>query len=135
MSFIQYYFGKWAKLTKGRPEDMECAKLCAAIRQAILNDQFIGMFLHIPNEELTDVKPQTALIKKVTGKIHGAADYIFIGPHHAFFIEMKAGKGKQSENQKMFQSWCAASGIDYHLCYSAEDAIAILERNKIFLTP
>lgn len=135
MNYIQYYFGKWAKLNKGRPEDMECAKLCAAIRQAILNDQFSGLFLHIPNEELADVKPQTALIKKVTGKIAGAADYVFIGPDHKFFIEMKAAKGRQSESQKNFEAWCKAAGIDYYLCHGADEAIEILKRNKVLLTP
>lgn len=135
MNFIQYYFGKWGKLSKGRPEDIECAKLCAAIRQAILNDQFSGLFLHIPNEELTDVKPQTALIKKITGKISGAADYVFIGSHHAFFIEMKAAKGKQGESQKMFEAWCKAAGIDYYLCHSAEEAIDVLKRQVVLLAP
>ena len=133
MNWAQYYFEKWGKLSKGRFEDMECARFCAAIRRAILNEEFNGIFLHIPNEELTFVKPQTALIKKIIGKISGAPDYLFIGPEHGFFIEMKAGKGRQTQSQKMFQAWCKDAGVGYYLCRSAEDALDVLKRNKCLL--
>lgn len=135
MDWKKEIFEKWGKLSKGRSEDMECAAFVAEIRRAILEDQFTGIFLHIPNEEIDTMKPQTALIKKIIGKIPGAPDYLFIGQNHAFFIEMKATNGKQSKRQKIFQNWCEHSGVAYHLCFSAAEALHVLKRNNVLFDP
>lgn len=44
------------------------------------------------------------------------------------YIEVKAPKGKQSENQKKFQQRCFIAGIDYYVVYSVKEVQEILRR-------
>lgn len=133
ITWQQYFFGKWANIQNTKPEDTECIKLCNVIRQAILLNKFKGVFLHIENETGGKRNIVYNTLKKITGKIPGAPDYLFISADHAFFIEMKAGKNKQSKSQKMFEKWCVYAGVEYYLCYGSEEAIEVLKRNKILL--
>jgi hypothetical protein len=56
------------------------------------------------------------------GKISGWPDYVFLSPEKSIGIEFKAGKNKQSENQKLVQEWFASAGVGYFVCYSATEA-------------
>lgn len=44
------------------------------------------------------------------------------------YIEVKALKGVQSENQKKFQKRCFIAGIDYHVVHSVREVQEILKR-------
>lgn len=43
-----------------------------------------------------------------------------------FFVEVKAGKNKQSNEQKMFEQYCDEAGITYILAYCLEDVTKVL---------
>jgi hypothetical protein len=66
---------------------------------------------------------------KREGALSGVADLILLYPskgYHALCIEMKAPKGVQSKEQKAFQSYCTQNAYQYHLCYSLEQFIKIV---------
>ena len=45
---------------------------------------------------------------------------------HALFIEMKAEKGKVSEEQRVWGERAEKNGYRYEVCYSAEEAISVI---------
>lgn len=66
----------------------------------------------------------TAKIMKAEGVLSGVSDLIFLKPNskfHALCIEMKQGKGKQSQNQKEWQFVVEGHGYKYVVCYSLEE--------------
>ena len=54
----------------------------------------------------------------------GVADLMVFTPK-LYFIEIKAGKNKQSPDQILFQRMCEKAKIPYILAYSLEDIIKI----------
>ncbi len=61
------------------------------------------------------------------GKISGCADYLFLGPNGGGAIELKSEKGKQQENQVLFQRWCEKTNVPYHIARSEEEGVDILK--------
>ena len=58
------------------------------------------------------------------GLVSGVADLILLVPRHGFgalCIEMKTEKGKQSEQQKQWQSDCEQAGNKYAVCHSFKE--------------
>jgi hypothetical protein len=83
-------------------------------------------------------KQTTGALLKAKGLAPGKSDYEFKklknDTMHHIYIEMKAGKGKQSEYQKKFEETCRDSvNNTYYLAYSVEEAIKILEKEKILI--
>lgn len=72
-----------------------------------------------------------AAIMKAEGVVAGVADLILIIPskeYHALAIEMKTDKGKQNENQKLWQEDFEKSGGKYVVCRSFDAFRAEIER-------
>lgn len=68
--------------------------------------------------------PVTAKIMKAEGATAGVADLILLAPSagfHGLCIEMKTDKGRQSENQKQWQTALENQGYKYVVCRSFED--------------
>ena len=62
-----------------------------------------------------------AKILKAEGTVSGVADLQIMKAKHGYnglFIEMKYGKGKQSENQINFQKKCKEENYKYEVCNS-----------------
>lgn len=60
-----------------------------------------------------------AAIMKAEGVVAGVADLLLLvpkGEHHALGIEMKTSKGKQNENQKLWQEDFEKAGGKYVVC-------------------
>lgn len=129
----EFYFFKWGKLSKAKPEDMECYKLCGHIRGAILEDRFNGVFFHVENELNKTPTASYGLLKKLTGKIKGAPDYVFMRDGRSIVIEMKSKVGKQHESQKVFESWCVEVGVPYYLCFGCNEAIEVLKKEGFLI--
>ena len=78
----------------------------------------------------------TASLLKAKGLKRGHPDYSFIciqrGIAIIVYIEFKAGKNKQTEEQKKFQLMCEkSSNLIYQTCYSCEEAIDFLKQNGV----
>lgn len=127
------YFSKWGTLKKGHEEDLICHDMCNYIRQHVLNGTFNGIFFHVENETGGKRSAVYNLTKKVTGKIAGAPDYVFMNKEYHLLIEIKTSDGRQSKEQRAFEKWCIDNGVKYYLCRSAEDAIEILKKYNFFI--
>lgn len=60
---------------------------------------------------------------KKQGVMAGVSDLHLIYKRKIFFIEVKAGKGKQSESQKLFQRDVEERGFEYWTVYSTMELI------------
>ena len=81
----------------------------------------------IPNGGVRNIG--TAVKLKSEGVLAGVADLFLMQPnihHHGMFIEMKAAKGKVSEQQKYFLEQAKAKGYAACVCYSFEEAQAAI---------
>lgn len=81
----------------------------------------------IPNGGVRNIV--TAVKLKSEGVLAGVADLFLMSPnmnHHGMFIEMKAAKGKLSEQQKYFLEQAKAKGYAACVCYSFEEAQAAI---------
>lgn len=74
----------------------------------------------VPNES-SNVKEQ--IYKKSLGLISGVSDLVIITESEVFFVEVKTSTGKQSKNQKNFQSKIERLGYRYLLVRSLDDFI------------
>ena len=87
------------------------------------------LFIHVPNESKRSRWYGTML--KRMGMKAGFPD-IFIfeprGKYHGMAIEMKYGKGKQTMSQKDWELALTARGYAYFVCYSFDDAVAVLKK-------
>ncbi|WP_404812057.1 VRR-NUC domain-containing protein [Capnocytophaga canimorsus] len=63
------------------------------------------------------------------GVLAGVSDLIVIAPNKTLFIEMKHGKGKQTNKQKEFQKQVQQLGYSYFLCNSFETFEQTIKEN------
>lgn len=66
---------------------------------------------------------------KSEGLKSGVADLFLPVPRggkHGLFIEMKAGYNKQSDEQKVFENFVMRNCYQYAVCYSFEEAQAVI---------
>ena len=90
--------------------------------------------------------PTTGALLKAKGLTRGHPDYVFyrkksvISPFEPeydveiLFIEFKAGKNKQSTEQEEFEAkFSGLHNASYHLCYSVDEAIKVLENYKFII--
>lgn len=78
----------------------------------------------VPNGGLRDSRG--ASVMKYTGVISGVADLILLVPKKGYAslcIEMKTPKGKQSDNQKEWQTNAEKFGNKYVVCHSLDEFI------------
>jgi len=116
-----------------KPEQAICVEFANAMRKMTLEGKLSYIWFHIPNEFLPSARVNYSfeLKQKHMGKMSGVPDYCFIGEKDSFFIEFKAGKGKQSPNQKVFEQWCAAQNVTYYICRTASEGTdVVLKRSK-----
>lgn len=67
-------------------------------------------------------------INKAMGQCKGISDCIVFMPYGvAIFIEFKNGSNKQSTAQVAFESDISSSGFDYHVCYTLDRFIDIID--------
>lgn len=82
--------------------------------------------------------PITGALLKAKGLKTGQADYTFYYQNrnsynvNILFLEFKAKKGKQSDSQKDFASKFEKNdNAKYEICYSVNEAVAVLEKFEI----
>ena len=87
-----------------------------------------NLLFAVPNGGYRDKREAKRL--KAEGVRRGVSDIICLYPSRGFCflcIEMKYGKNKQSDNQKIFEAQVNNNGGIYQLAYSSKEAIKILE--------
>ncbi len=68
-----------------------------------------------------------AVIMKSEGVTAGVSDLIILLPQRTIFVEMKQGKTKQGDTQKLFQANVEALGFEYYVWRSLDDAIDFIK--------
>ena len=107
-----------------KPEAAMCIDLANRLRVATIEGRAGGVWHHNANEGKLS-KTVRALLAAM-GLISGVGDYFFSGDNGGY-IEMKAGRGVLSDNQKDFRDWCSDSGVRWAMCRSADEAEATLK--------
>jgi len=85
------------------------------------------VLLSIPNGGKRNIRE--AQIMKAEGLLAGAADLFLAKSNNKYFglfIEMKFGKGKQTESQKLFEKNVTANGYQYLICRSFEEFMNVI---------
>ena len=80
------------------------------------------LLFSVPNGGFRNIA--TAKRMKLEGVVAGVSDLILLIPSHDFHglcIEMKTAKGRQTDNQKEWQTHVEAHGYIYALARSVED--------------
>ena len=115
--------------SKLKAEEAMCVEFANTLRQMTFEGKMPFIWYHIPNEFLPSARRNYSfdLKQKHMGKISGVPDYCFVGNGKSFFIEFKAGKGKQTETQRSFEKWCEMTGVEYHLCRSCEEGLGVVK--------
>ena len=67
-----------------------------------------------------------ASIMKLEGVMAGVSDLVVLAHERVIFIEMKAGKGAQTDTQKDFQKLVEGLGFEYYVCRSVEEFMELL---------
>lgn len=71
---------------------------------------------------------------KNEGVMAGVSDLILVLNGVVIFLELKAGRNKQQETQKIFEKKVKGLGHQYYVVRSIEDVMEILDKNKSLLT-
>jgi hypothetical protein len=108
-------------------EDRLCIEFANYLRQLTLETDFPYIWFHIPNQ-IGLYKPIFGIKQGWMGRIPGVSDFCFVGRNKSFFIEFKSQKGKQSENQKIFEKWCKKNDIEVYVCRSMEEAKNVIKK-------
>lgn len=123
---IKYFFEKWARIKRAKPEDAICVEICSNLRTIAIQGLLDCVFFHVENEGSSKRSHQLNLLKKACGKIPGVSDYIFMRGGKNLAIEIKAQDGKQHKAQEHFEEWCKEHGVPYYICRSWGDVKYIL---------
>lgn len=128
------------------PEDRLAIEVADACRVWTLEGRLSGVWFHIPNEGggANRRKAQIELVLKAAlGAIGGAPDLVFIGSdrspignalHNVLLIELKAPKGRRTDNQADFAAWASHNDIAYLICRSFDEVEEALVKHGL-LTP
>ena len=65
-------------------------------------------------------------VLKRMGMRPGAPDLVFVKGWHVAFVELKAGRNRQTATQKQFQSDCERLDVPYRVCRSLGEVAAAL---------
>ena len=110
-------------------EDRLSIEFANYLRQQSLEKDFPYIWFHVPNQ-IGSYRAIFGLKAGWMGRIAGVADYCFMGKDQSFFIEFKAAKGKQSPQQKIFETWCKDKDVQYYICRSFEEAKKIINEKS-----
>ncbi|GFI29413.1 hypothetical protein IMSAGC013_00799 [Lachnospiraceae bacterium] len=111
-----------------RSEDTEQIAVIQWAQYSIARFPELKWLHHIPNGGSRN-KAEAAKLKQMGVKA-GVSDLCLPYPHgkyHGLYIEMKYGAGRKQDSQKIFLKDMAEAGHFVCTCYSAEEAVWVLE--------
>jgi hypothetical protein len=86
----------------------------------------------VPNGGKRDIK--TGAFLKKEGQLAGVADLILLLPEgEAIFVELKSGKNRQQESQKIFQKTVEKLGFSYLLWRTPQDVMDFVTGYKAMI--
>ncbi len=84
-----------------------------------------GRIFHVPNGGKRG-KAEAGIFKSL-GVLAGTPDLILLHNGRAYFIEMKADKGKLSPAQTEWETWLVNNGFEHYICNSFDSFKEIVD--------
>ena len=109
------------------PESQICIDFANWCRNETKAGRLRCVWFHIPNEGRRSMR--LGKIMRAMGLAAGAPDYVFIGANKTIAIEVKAAKGRLSDNQLAMQKWFKQSHVNYYVAWSLDECIKIIKKN------
>ena len=109
------------------PESQICIDFANWCRNETKAGRLRCVWFHIPNEGRRSMR--LGKIMRAMGLAAGAPDYVFIGAYKTIAIEVKAAKGRLSDNQLAMQEWFKQSHVNYFVAWSYDECIQIIKKN------
>lgn len=109
-----------------KPEAKIQYEFVSNLRTLSLEGKLRCIWFAISNETGRNDQATFGQTQKMLGKISGTPDLAFMWKGGCGFIEFKAPGGTQTVNQKYFQEWCKEQNVEYRLCHSSGEALAVL---------
>ena len=112
-----------------QPEEALAVAFADELRRAALEGRLRAVWTHPANElagRRSGLSEIRYAIAKAMGLVHGTPDYLFLAEDRSGALEAKTGTGTQQQNQKDFETWCAAVKVPYRVFRSVEEGLAIL---------
>lgn len=117
-------FGRGFRITK--PEDVFGYAVANMLRAEAIEGRLKAVFFHVANEVGGKAGSKGASLRYVMaralGLLPGTFDLIFLTGRRAVVIELKAGKNRLSDTQKLFAEWCGVHGVPTHVVTAKDDA-------------
>ena len=132
-NIVEFQLLNGIKTGKYTGEDKLTNQIALCLKIAVLEGRLKGVFFHVPNESVSKTKKDMLrlLKKKQLGMISGAPDFVIVTQNKTLFIELKTTKGRQSDFQKLFQTWSAKNNIQYYIVRDIKDLEDILLSNGV----
>lgn len=96
------------------PEQKLSVQFADALRKAVAEGRYHGVWGHCPNEAKRS--KIVGMILKAMGMLTGTPDFFFIWPGGGGVIEIKTASGTVSEYQAYWRMWCADAGVNHAIC-------------------
>lgn len=117
-----------SRVRRGSPE----MKLQAACFKAAWNDfpETRRLLFHVANElDLSGDNARKGAQRRAEGIVRGVSDLILLiprGGYHGLMIEMKTETGRQSEDQKAWQTLVESQGYRYEVIRTVDGFVSML---------
>lgn len=124
---------KPSKKIEFKNEDLIGYNLHAELCYLYLSNKIDGIWFHVANEGVfskENFRPMYGSKLKQMGKAKGIPDYIFLWNGGCAMVELKHGKNKLTDSQKVVKQWAFNAGIPHCVAYSKEEAIKFLKEIK-----
>lgn len=120
--------------TKG--ESAICVQFRTWLTEQELTNRCIATWRHNQNEsnQKTGASWRFWNLQRNMGKFAGIPDYTFLWKNGGLELEIKDGKkGKQSDAQKDYETWCRKKEVPYEIAKSVDEAISIVKKYGIVI--
>jgi len=108
-------------------ENLMAYQLATWLREQSLTNDFPLVWFHVANEISNNKSFTFGSLLRAQGKFPGITDFIFLGSQICGALELKMPKGRMSENQLLFQSWCNDKKVTHKIAYDVNEAIEWIE--------
>lgn len=113
---------------KLNPEAAVQVRFADQLRLLSLENKLKCVWFAVSNEiGNVKYKPGYGVYLQALGKISGTPDMIFLWENGCGAIEFKSEKGRQTNEQKLFQKWCESQKVDYRVARNLDEANNILK--------
>jgi hypothetical protein len=98
------------------------------LRYYSIEGRLKAIWCAICNENSDNKKKLFGIKLQHLGKIRGAPDLVFLWENGSGCIEFKSLKGKQTEDQKIFEEWCRFNNVHYEIVRNPNQAEMVLNK-------